>query len=182
MYVDSVSLWFKDVLRLNIDDDILGSSAALNIEDMGAFETIVKKLLSHRVEIVRDVNSSLFHAIVDGLFLLKGVSHRQSPDNNATQLGLGSDGMTSVYYPIRGQSTKIIIHDYHILGNTDSAQVDRVIHDAFWQVYEHNSLKDVVLRCKELNYPQYYQQVEIRVFVAFINENTPNLPGIFSTP
>ena len=175
LFVDSVSLWFKDVLCINIDDNILGSSATLTMDETGAFETTMKKLLSHSVRrVIIDRYNYLFRVIVEGLCVLKAVSHRLSPKELASKAGSwsGSENLSSsVYYPIKGHSNKIVIHQYKILFSGDRFQVDEDVQSTLWQVYVRNDLADVVSTFNDLNNAQ---QLEIRVFKVYVDKNTPD--------
>ena len=162
IYKQSISLWFHDVIDIDLDFEC----QSLNIEDIGEFENIVRKLLLRRQDILGDANGSLFHSFIDGLFLMKGSTHRLSPEKYA-----GAGRIDSIFYPIKGKSTKIIIHEYKLVDNTETAQINNKIQEALWQVYENYYFEEVVSKYKEFK-DTHYQQLEIRGIVAFIDENT----------
>ena len=164
IYQGSISLWFTDVLGIDLED-LVGSSV-LNIEDIGEFENLVRKLLLLRSEIFGDANESLFHSLVEGLIMIMGTTHRLSSEKR-----VGSGRINSIFYPIIGKSRKIIIHEYKILGNTNTSQIDSKLQDALWQVYEHYYFEEVVSKQKEFNC-LHYQQMEVRGIVVFVDENT----------
>lgn len=164
IYEDSILFWFRDILEMNLAD-----IEFLNIENMEEFQNLVKKLLLQKAEIIGEANESLFHSFIDGLYLLKGNTHLLSSEKKA-----GSGRIDSIYYPIKGRSKKIIIHEYKILGKTDTTQIDAKIQEALWQVYEHYYFQELASKYNEFRYSNY-QQVEIRGIVAFIDENNNNL-------
>ena len=168
IYIQSILLWFKDLLGINLND-LLGRSTVLNIEDIKEFETLVKKVLLLRKDILGDVNESLFHSLIDGIFLFGGTTHQLSREIIA-----GPGRIGSIFHPIDGKSIKTIIHEYKLLGKTKSALIDSKIQEALWQVYEHYYFEDVVSKYREFEY-SHYQQLEIRGIVAFIDENTNDL-------
>ena len=168
IFEDSISSWFTDILGINLDY-VLGESTVLNIDDMGEFESLVRKLLLVRNDIFGDANESLFHSFVEGLFLFEGTTHRLSSEKIA-----GSGRSDSIFCPIKGRSCKIIIHEYKILGSANSAKIDRKIQEALWQVYEHYYFEEAVSKYNEFEY-SHYQQIKIRGMVAFVDENTNNL-------
>ncbi len=164
IYKQSISFWFRDVLEVD-----LAGIKCLNIENIEEFQSVVKKLLLQKATIIGDANESLFHSFIDGLYLLKGNTHLLSSEKKA-----GSGRIDSIYYPIKGKSEKIIIHEYKILRNTYTMQINAKIQEALWQVYEHFYFQEVVSKFNEFRYSNY-QQVEIRGIVAFIDENNNNL-------
>ena len=168
IFEDSISSWFTDILGINLDY-VLGEATVLNIDDMGEFESLVRKLLLVRKDIFGDANESLFHSFVEGLFLFEGTTHRLSSEKIA-----GSGRSDSIFCPIKGRSCKIIIHEYKILGSANSAKIDRKIQEALWQVYEHYYFEEAVSKYNEFEY-SHYQQIKIRGMVAFVDENTNNL-------
>jgi hypothetical protein len=80
IYVDSIYSWFDDILGIKLNDF---DTSALNIENIVEFESLVRHLLLQRADMIGEANESLFHSFVDGLFLLKGVSHRLSSEKKA---------------------------------------------------------------------------------------------------
>ena len=168
IYKQSILLWFTDLSGINLDV-LLGRSTVLNIEDIKEYETLVKKVLLSRKDILGDVNESLFHSFMDMIFLVRGTTHQLSREVLA-----GSGRIDSIFYPIEGKSVTTIIQEIKLLGKTKSALIDRKIQEALWQVYENYYFEDVVSKYKEFKYP-HYQQLEIRGIVAFIDENTNDL-------
>ena len=173
IYKQSISLWLTNTLGVDVDK-VLGSSDVINIDDIEKFQTVVRKLLVVKNDLFGDANESLFHSFIIGLYFFRGgISHQLSSEKKAGS-GRGDD----IFYPIEGKSIKIIIHEYKILGQTDTAQIDSKLQDALWQVYEHYYFEEAVSTYKEFSYP-HYQQLEIRGLVAFIDENT-NVLGMRS--
>ena len=54
----------------------------------------------------------------------------------------GRGVIDSIFYPVAGQSDKVIIHEYKLLknGGSDEAIVKKT-QEAFWQVYEKNYMQ-----------------------------------------
>ena len=160
-------LWISEVLKIDIPNP---EKFYVNIEDLEEFQTVVGTLLLERSNIIGKANESLFHSLIEGLYMIEGTcTHEISSEDKA-----GSGRSDTMFDPIKGKSCKIIIQEYKLLAGTDRTLIDGKIQDALWQVYEHYYFKEAITKYREFKF-SYYKQIEIRGIVAFVNNKTLGL-------
>ena len=162
IYNSSIYSWVKDKLTLDkISFDALGVD--FNLEDVNN----VKQTIDHALEIygsrIAAQNESIFHGLIQSICLFKGDKHRIASESYS-----GRGRVDSIFYPVKGKSETVIIHEYKIIKDLKNiSQLQSALSAAIWQIYERIYLHAPIIR------NQYFagqcNRVELRAIVILCN-------------
>lgn len=162
IYQDSIILWIKEKLSINKTDfDQLKEN--FDIEDIECVRKTINNALTLYEDRIAQKNENIFHGLIQSICLLKGNKHRLASESRS---GLGR--IDSIFYPVTGKSSTIIIHEYKIIKDLkDEAHLKEALANAIWQIYEKIYFETPLINNKY--FEGLCSDVELRAIVILCN-------------
>ena len=167
IYEESIYSWVKDKLSLDKTSfDALGVD--FNLEDVNN----VKQTIDHALEIygsrIAAQNESIFHGLIQSICLFKGDKHRLASESYS-----GAGRVDSIFYPVKGKSDGVIIHEYKIIKDASEAKLTTALRRAMWQMYEKIYSANSLFKKDFSNYD--FKNIEIRAIIIICDLDCSNV-------
>ena len=167
LYKSSISLWVKD--KLAIDKKSFDSlSKDFNLEDIVSVKNVIDEAISIYGDRIAQKNENIFHGLIQSICLLKGDKHRIASESYS-----GAGRIDSIFYPIKGKSDTVIIHEYKIIKEATEENLVVTLRRAMWQVY--NKIYTSKALFKKDFFKDEFNNFEIRAIIIICDENKANV-------
>jgi hypothetical protein len=165
IYNNSISLWIKDQLSIS-KTSFSSLCKEFILEDTASVKYTVDKALEIFGDRIAEKNESVFHGLIQSICLLKGDKHRLASESYT-----GQGRADSIFYPIKGKSDTVIIHEYKIIKDLkDELQLKTALKSAIWQIYEKIYVHAPLAKNKY--FAEECQNIELRAVVILCNQIT----------
>lgn len=162
IYNSSISLWVKE--KLLIDSKKFNElKENFILEDVDSVKATINKTLELYEDRIAKENENIFHGLIQSICLLKGAKHQVASESYS-----GFGRIDSIFYPVKGKSDTIVIHEYKIIKKLkNESQLKKVLINAIWQVYEKIYMEVPLLHNKY--FEGIASAVELRAIVILCN-------------
>jgi hypothetical protein len=167
IYHSSIYLWVKGRLSLDkISFDSLGKD--FNLEDADNVKRTIDNALAIYGNRIAQQNESIFHGLIQSICLFKGDKHHIASESFS-----GSGRVDSIFYPVKGKSDSVIIHEYKIIKDASEQKLAIALRRAMWQMYEKIYSANSLFKKDFLNYD--FKNIEIRAIIIICDHNHSNV-------
>ena len=167
IYHSSIYSWVKGRLSLDkISFDSLGKD--FNLEDADNVKRTIDNALAIYGNRIAQQNESIFHGLIQSICLFKGDKHHIASESFS-----GSGRVDSIFYPVKGKSDSVIIHEYKIIKDASEQKLAIALRRAMWQMYEKIYSANSLFKKDFLNYD--FKNIEIRAIIIICDHNHSNV-------
>ncbi len=167
IYNSSIYSWVKDKLALDKTSfDSLGKN--FNLEDIDNVKQTIDSALSIYGHRIAQQNESIFHGLIQSICLFKGDKHRIASESFS-----GNGRVDSVFYPVKGKSDTVIIHEYKIIKDVNEQKLATALRRAMWQMYEKIYSANSLFKKDFSNY--HFKHIEIRAMIIICDLDRSNI-------
>ena len=167
-YQEIVPIWMEKTFgtknTVSLIDDLVGS-----IENIERYKQVVQgRLLSHLS--CSNKTEADFQALLGGIAMLGYISRRpdakHDPQLEATNVS--QTRIDTMFSPLRGKSSVVIIHEYKKSDKTD--EVEKLLDDALWQICTKRYMKKAIEQHKQHTQHSHWKEIIIRSVLFFKSE------------
>jgi hypothetical protein len=163
IYNSSISLWVRD--QLSIDKKSFDSLCKeFILEDIKSVQDTVDQALEIFGDRIAEKNESIFHGLIQSICLLKGDKHRLASESYT-----GSGRADSIFYPVKGKSDTVIIHEYKIINDASEAKLTTALRRAMWQMYEKIYSANSLFKKDFSSYD--FKNIEVRAIIIICDSD-----------